>query len=349
MTHQVVPSAGVTRTGVDADGDRVAIDACGVPFSANEAGPRRRGNAAERLDRRAFLSSAAAAVAATAPLTMSLGGEPQKKRGWEMKLSTSSLHYRSLPLEEACQRIGKLGFSGVDVWAHFEWAGPLCEHLEEGVEKMGPAAFSDLLQRNGLSLFAASCYSASVSKFLPALGELGGCVVVRGSRSIQGSAAALALDDLKTQMAQFVESLKPELELAEQHRCTLAIENHSGRSLLNRLDSIKVFTDLNEHQNLGIALAPYHIQLNKESVEQAIRLSGSQLKFFYAWQYGDGTNQLPGIGPTDVRPWLQALADVNYGGYVNPFMHHEPEPDDMDEALATSRAYLQQAYADVFR
>ncbi len=40
------------------------------------------------------------------------------------------------------ERIGKLGFEAVDVWAHFEWAGPLCEHLEEGLEKLGPDKFS---------------------------------------------------------------------------------------------------------------------------------------------------------------------------------------------------------------
>ena len=57
-------------------------------------------------------------------------------------------------------------------------------------------------------------------------------------------------------MKLFLESLKPELELAEKHNCTLAIENHSGKSLLNKLDSFRAFTDLNQHPRLGIALAP---------------------------------------------------------------------------------------------
>ncbi len=301
-----------------------------------------------KIDRRRFLATATAATAATLPLAEALGDEAPAKPAWTMKLSTSSLHYRSLSLIEACQRIGKLGFEGIDVWAHFEWAGPLCEHLEEGVQKMGPGRFAALLQQNKLALFAASCYSVKVKQFAPLLGKLGGCVIVRGSGAVQGSAKTIKLAELKSQIKHFIDSLKPELDLAQQNNCTIAIENHSGTSLLNRLDSIKIFTDLNQHEHLGIALAPYHIQLNKESPEQAIRTAGDQLKFFYAWQHGTGTKQLPGIGPTDMGPWLRALAEIDYRGYVNPFMHHEPDPDDMDRVLKTSRDYLRKTYDQLF-
>ena len=298
------------------------------------------------LGRRQFLATAAAATLAATPIANTWAAADEKPT-WKMKLSTSSLHYRSLSLPEACQRIGKLGFEAVDVWAHFEWAGPLCEHLEEGLEKLGPDKFSALLQQHRLKLFAASCYTVPVKKFAPLLGKLGGSVIVRGSRPIQGTATTLSLAELKNQMKQFLESLRPDLDVAAENHCTVAIENHSGKSLLNTLDSIKVFTELNQNKRLGIALAPYHIQLNKESVEQAIRTIGDQLAFFYAWQHGTTTDQLPGIGSTDMRPWLQALAEINYRGYVNPFMHHEPEPDAMDQALETSRAYMQKIYAEV--
>lgn len=348
MTHQRMISVHMPREARGCQPARGDERARRVRPSAQRSGQTSYHKPSASLDRRRFLTGAAAAVATTIPMAQSLGRAASRRPAWQMRLSTSSLHYRGLPLADACRRIGNLGFGGVDVWSHFEWAGPLCEHLEEGVEKMGPAAFADLLEKNELSLFAASCYAVPVVKYLPALSELGGCVVVRGSRAVQGPETTLTLADLKTQMRQFLESLKPELEMVAKNRCTLAIENHSGKSLLNRLDSIKVFTELNQHEHLGIALAPYHIQRNQESVDEAIRLCGHQLKFFYAWQYADGTKQLPGIGPTDVRPWLQALADVNYRGYVNPFMHHEPAPDDMDQALKTSRDYLRKTYAELF-
>ena len=64
---------------------------------------------------------------------------------------------------------------------------------------------------------------------------------------------------------------------------------------------------------------------------------GKQLFFFYAWQRGKGTDQLPGIGPTDFTPWIAALSKVGYAGYVNPFMHGELETEQMSAALVKSR------------
>jgi sugar phosphate isomerase/epimerase len=269
-----------------------------------------------------------------------------------MKLSTSSLHYRSLPLLDALRRISALGYEGVDIWAHFEWAGPLCEHLEEAVERSTPERFMETLRELKLTLNSASCYTVPFARFAPLLGACGGCVVVRGSQGVADENITGA--DLVREMKQFLESLKPDLELAEKYQCVLAVENHSGQSLLNKLESFKVFTDLNQNPRLGIALAPFHVQANKESVVDAITQAGSQLKFFYAWQYADLADekldkrlQLPGIGPTDMRPWLRALAAIDYAGFVNPFMHYEPEPAEMDVALKKSRQYMLSAATDI--
>jgi len=98
---------------------------------------------------------------------------------------------------------------------------------------------------------------------------------------------------------------------------------------------------------LGIALAPYHLQAAKISVPDAIRVCGSQLLFFYAWQQQPDLQQLPGVGPTDMTPWIRALAEVRYRGYVNPFMHGHPETEIMAASLATARDYLKGCYAQV--
>jgi sugar phosphate isomerase/epimerase len=140
-------------------------------------------------------------------------------------------------------------------------------------------------------------------------------------------------------MRAFLESLQPSVELAERHHSRLAIENH-GHALLDSLDSFKAFVDLNRSPHLGIALAPYHLQAGGASVAEAIRIAGSQLLFFYAWQNQPDTRQLPGHGPTDFGPWLSALREIRYTGYLNPFMHGHVEPDDMSRALAVARDYL---------
>lgn len=296
------------------------------------------------------LLAAGAGLMALQPLTR-LAHAMADPKAWTMKLSTSTLHYRSLPLLESLRRISAMGYEGVDVWAHFEWAGPLCEHLEEAVERSTPEKFLETLRELKLTLNSASCYTVPFARFAPLLGACGGCVVIRGS---QGADENITGADLVREMKQFLESVKPDLELAEKHQCVLAVENHSGGSLLNKLESFKVFTDLNQNPRLGIALAPFHVQANKESVVDVIRLAGGQLKFFYAWQYAnldddkvDKRLQLPGIGPTDMRPWLRALAAIDYAGFVNPFMHYEPEPAEMDVALKKSRQYMLSAANDI--
>jgi len=286
------------------------------------------------LSRRAFLEKAACALAVAPMAGVRAGAEGDLSGPWTMRLSASSIAYSRLPIEEACQRIASLGFEAIDIWsAH---AG--CPHLDDALDRLGAGGLKELLAKTRLDLLGFSVYKGGFAKYAKLLGDAGGGLAIRGSAKDNGTGP------LSARMGAFLEGLKPELELCERHDCRLAIENHGG-SLLNTLDSVKAFADLNRHPRLGIALAPFHVQSAGESVEEAIRLAGPQLFFFYAWQRGQGLAQLPGHGPTDFTPWLAALAAVGYAGWVNPFMHHEPEPDAMSEALAKARDSLRSCRA----
>lgn len=247
-----------------------------------------------------------------------------------VRFSTSSVHYKGLPLEQACARIAQLGFEGVDIWCAYE----KCPHLDDALDRLGPDGLKELLQKHKLKLYAFSTYVGGYVRYAELLGRAGGGVAV------QGSAAPCPPAELTSKMRAFLESLKPLIELAEKHNSWLAIENH-GQALLDSLDSFQAFVDLNRSPRLGIALAPYHVQALGASVERAIDICASQLFFFYAWQNRPGLEQLPGHGPTDFKPWLAALRRIRYRWYVNPFMHGEVEPDAMDAALRKARHYLQ--------
>ncbi len=253
---------------------------------------------------------------------------------WPMKLSTSSIQFMSLPIEEACQRIATLGFEAIDIWsAH---AG--CPHLDDVQQRLGPGGLQELLAKHRLKLYSFSVYAGGYRKYAQLLGKAGGGVAVRGST------APCDPKELSARMKAFLDSLQPDADLAEKYNSYIAIENH-GHALLDSIDSIKAFGELNRHPRIGIALAPYHIQARGEKVEEAILAAGKQLLFFYAWQHAPGLQQLPGIGPADFTPWIAALAKVEYRWYVNPFMHHEPPPDQMSQALAKARDYLHTVYA----
>jgi len=255
---------------------------------------------------------------------------------WRMRLSTSSIHFMQLPIEQASERIASLGYEAIDIWS----AHTGCPHLDDVAERLGPDGLKELLARHNLELFAFSVYKGHYARYAELLGKAGGGVAV------QGSDPPCKPEELSTKMRQYIEGLKPLVELAEKYSSYLAIENHVG-TLLCSPDSLKAFVDINTSPRLGIALAPYHIQTLKTSVPEAIHICGEQLFYFYAWQHYPDLEQLPGIGPTDMTPWIQALADIRYQGYVNPFMHGHPEPDVMAANLAKSRDYLRNCYEKV--
>jgi sugar phosphate isomerase/epimerase len=283
-----------------------------------------------RISRRDFLGRIACGASAGALLS---AGVPAAEPRWKMRLSASSIEYSRLPIEQACERIASLGFEAIDIWCAY--AG--CPHLDDAQKRLGPQGLKELLARHNLKLYAFSVYVGGYPKYAELLGGAGGGV------AIHGAPGPCDPKELTARMKAFIGSLKGELELAEKYNSYVAIENHGG-SLLNSIDSFKALVENNASPRLGIALAPYHVQAAKASVEEAIAAAGKQLFFFYAWQHAGGLQQLPGHGPTDFTAWLAALAKVEYKWYVNPFMHGEPPPDEMSKALAKSREYLKTCY-----
>jgi len=286
----------------------------------------------QTLTRRRFIQQAttAAGLASAAVLLPDVAiARPETSSPWRCRQSTSSILFKGLPIEDACARIAGLGFEAVDIWSAYD----KCPHLDDALSRLGPPGLKALLAKHHLQLCAFSVYIGGYPKYAELLGGVGGGI------AIQGSAAPCKPEELTARMRAFLESLKPLIELAEKNNSRLAIENH-GNALLDLPDSFRAFVDLNTSPRVGLALAPYHLQAGGASVPEVIRICGKQLFFFYAWQNQPEMGQLPGHGPTDFTPWLKALAQVNYPGHVNPFMHGHVEPDAISAALTKSRDYL---------
>ncbi|MHC4432172.1 MAG: twin-arginine translocation signal domain-containing protein, partial [Planctomycetota bacterium] len=131
------------------------------------------------LNRRSFLKAAAiggaAAVASPAPLGRAQESESDNK--WRMRLSTSSIHFMGLPIEQACERISRLGFEAIDIWSAHQG----CPHLDDVLDRLGPEGLKELLAENRLKLFAFSVYRGGYERYAELLGKAGGGVAVRGS------------------------------------------------------------------------------------------------------------------------------------------------------------------------
>jgi len=107
------------------------------------------------LGRREFLRRAAGGLTA-AVLAPVLSAADRKENPpaakWTMRQSTSSIHYMSLPVEQACQRIAQAGFEAVDIWSAHDG----CPHLDDVQKRLGPDGLKEVLQRNKLKLFSFS-------------------------------------------------------------------------------------------------------------------------------------------------------------------------------------------------
>lgn len=289
------------------------------------------------LDRRQFLRGAAAALALPG-----LGGHARAMPAtpWRMRLAFSSVMLAGLPIEEVCARAAKLGFEAIDIWCPFD----NCTHLADVVAHLGPDGLKQLLAKHQLALASFTTYvtkkeAVGFPAYADFIGKFGGGVVVRQSEYID-----VKPENLIREMRAFFEKLKPQIEKAAETKVRLAIENHHS-ALLSSPDSFKAFVDLNPApQHVGLGIAPYHLQNLKASVEDAIRTAGSQLLFFYAWQSADGIKQLPGHGPADFSPWLKALADIRYQGYINPFLHGQPTTDELSAGMIKANAYLKERH-----
>lgn len=288
------------------------------------------------LGRRQFLLRTAVPLAAlTLPGMRGLAGGPTAS-AWQMRLAFSSVMLAGLPIEEVCERAARLGFEAIDIWCPFD----NCNHLTDVVSRLGPEGLKELLAKHRIALSSFTTYTTKKEAVgFPAyadfIGKYGGGLVVRESEYVQ-----VKPEDLTSAMKNFFEKLKPQIEKAAATKVRLAIENH-GDALLGNPDSFKAFVDLNPApEHVGLAVAPYHLQNIKASVEDVIRTAGSQLLFFYAWQSARGMNQLPGHGSADFLPWLKALEEVNYQGYVHPFMHGNSTPENLTEGIAKAVHYL---------
>jgi len=296
---------------------------------------------ARPLGRRQFIRAAAIPLVALAIPGGAGRASAAQTSTWRMRLAFSSVMFAGLPIEEVCERASQLGFEAIDIWCPFD----NCKHLADVVARLGPDGLKALLAKHKLALASFTTYrvgpeTVGFPAYAEFIGKFGGGVVVRESEYKR-----VKPENLTAEMRAFFEKLKPQIEMAAENKVRLAIENHSD-AMLNSPDSFKAFLDLNPApKHVGLGIAPYHLQNIKAPVDEVIRMAGSQLLFFYAWQSAPGMNQLPGHGPTDFVPWLKALAKINYQGCVNPFMHGNPTPAEITPGLVQACAYLKACHA----
>ncbi len=272
--------------------------------------------------RREMLQTSAAGIAASA---VPFGSLPPMD-DFKLKYMVGSCMYGYLYVGEILPEIAKCGASAIDIWPKTHG------NQREQLADMGEELFAKMLKKYGVSLGCITQYKLGPFGLQDEmrLAKRFGCQTMvtggKGRKGLKGS-------ELKAEVKKFVVNMKPHLAVAEETGVSIAIENH-GNNVIDSPDSLKYLAEFRSSKNLGIALAPYHLPQDEKLLAKLIGDLGNVIKVFYAWQHGDGCMkklpkaqellQMPGRGPLDFKPLLQALKNVKYTGWTEIFMHPVP-------------------------
>lgn len=303
----------------------------------------------QAITRREFVGRAASAAMAGALGQCAIARAAQAGRAYKPRYVLATSLYGTLPISEIVDQVAAIGCEGLDVWAG-RWG-----NQREQIEALGYEAFSRLLAQRRTRVCCYTCMDTGMTSAaeapLRAMRKLGGETVVAmlsgtgGDKSKKGA-------DLRQAVKAHVEKLKPIISIADEAGAQLAIENHSGSVLATR-DAILWLLDTIPEPH-GLALAPYHLPQESEALGRLVADLGDRLKYFYAWQHGDGSGdipplrqrrQLPGVGPLDFKPMLAALKRTRFAGWFSIFMHPTPRGAPVHATLAETTRELRRAHA----
>lgn len=304
-----------------------------------------------KLNRRQMCQILAAGTAAACLPRTLMAADSSK---FCLKYALASSMYGKLPLAEVVGEVHKIGAEWIDLW-------PMGHaNQREQMEEMGHDEFGKVLKKHDVKLGMTTRYDLGpfgLDDELQVLKKFGGSLIISGSKGPKNVTGAEA----KAGVKEFIEKMKPHVEVAEECGVTIGIENHAN-ALVASVDSIRYLGEMSMSPNLGIALAPYHLPQDEKLLAQLIEDLGPKLVHFYAWQHGQGCmtklpkeqelEQMPGRGSLDFRPIVAALKKIDYARWVEIFMHPVPRGIPIMETLAAvtdeinaARAYLDKCLA----
>jgi len=271
------------------------------------------------MNRRHFLQSIAAA--ATTPAFAA-------EKLWKLNYMLASSMYGSLPLADILPEVKKTGATAIELWPKKHGT------QREELDAIGHEKFAAMLKEHGIGFGGTTRYDLGPFKLaeeIALLKKLGGNFIVTGG---SGEWKGLTPDQLKANVKDFVEKMKPHAALAAENGVTIGIENHIN-NLIDTPDSLLWLADeIRMMPGIGIALAPYHLPQETKLLSDLIRHIDQKMTLFYAWEHGKGCmkpmpkdeelQQMPGRGPLDWKPLIDALKAVNFTGPTEIFMHPTP-------------------------
>ena len=152
--------------------------------------------------------------------------------------------------------------------------------------------------------------------------QIGGGTLLSGVSYAGWGTPNVVMDDKSAYWNQSVKSMKEIIKTAEDCGVTYCVEavNRFETCLINTAKEALAYTAEIESPNIGILLDTYHMNIEENSIADAIRLVGAEkMKNFHT---GENNRTAPGRGHLNWDEIFGALAEIGYKGPIvsEPFI-----------------------------
>jgi protein FrlC len=244
-----------------------------------------------------------------------------------MKLAQSSFVYFNYPLDQAIRRLHELGYAGIEIWggrphmyrhdldAELDGIKSLLDECEMTVPNFIPAQFrypsilcssNEFVRRDSVR-YIEDAIDNALKLGAPSVSLCAGMTL--SGESVDSGWANLRQSIVELLNYSAPTNLRLLIEPAHRAESTLILTVADGLRMIHEIQSERV----------GICLDTGHAALNGEDLPQVVRaLKRVPLHIHIDDNTGDSdTHMFPGEGRIDYGPFVRALDEIGYRGFVS--------------------------------
>ena len=258
---------------------------------------------------------------------------------WKYSITLSS--FKNLePIQETLEKLKNQGFDIVEVYGEPDLIDvkSLSHQLDSfsigvsGITGMwglssSESRFRNLVTTNNNSLKAAQNY---VKKCVTLCQKLGGktfnlCLFSEEPLISDSNHKYLLREEKRKLISSLIKSLRELAKYASNYDIDLLIEplNRYSTPICTNSEDAKYIVKLVDRENVGIMLDTFHMNIEEDSIHDAIVNSNTMLKHVHV---SDNNRKMPGFAHIDFKSVIGALERIKY----SKFLTFEPSVEDTD-------------------
>jgi len=267
---------------------------------------------------------------------------------WKYSITLSS--FKNLePIQETLEKLKNQGFDMVEVYGEPDLIDEesLSHQLDSfsigvsGITGMwglssSESRFRNLVTNNNNSLKAAQNY---VKKCVTLCQKLGGktfnlCLFSEEPLISDSNHKYLLLEEKRKLISSSIESLRELAKYANNYDIDLLIEplNRYSTPICTNSEDAKYIVKLVDRENVGIMLDTFHMNIEEDSIHDAIVNSNTMLKHVHV---SDNNRKMPGFAHIDFENVIAALKRIKYSKFLTfePSVENTHYEDDLKLGL----------------